>query len=68
MSAVIWSCCCYKYVLSHDRRGSYLLLCGVMSDSLLEALSYALRGNGVQVAGAEDLVDDGGVRRLDFGG
>jgi hypothetical protein len=39
-----------------------------MFNSLLEALSYALRGNGIEVAGAEDLVDDGGVRRLDFGG
>ena len=46
----------------------YLLVRGVIFDPLLETLPYALRGDGVQVADAQDFVDDGGVRRLDFWG
>jgi hypothetical protein len=45
----------------------YLLARCVMADSLLQALSYTLRGNGVEVTGAKDLVDDGGVGCLHFG-
>ena len=53
----------------HDERGDLVLLVrGVIFDSFLEAFAYALCGDGVEVAGAQDLVDDGGVRRRDFGG
>ena len=38
-----------------------------MPDSLLQALAYALCGDGVEVAGAKDLVDYDGIRRLDLG-
>jgi hypothetical protein len=49
-------------------KSTYLLVRDVMLDPLLEAFPYALCGDCVQVAGAEDLVDDGSVRRLDFWG
>jgi hypothetical protein len=39
-----------------------------MLDALLEAFSYALRRNGVQVAAFEDLVDNGRVGCLDIWG
>lgn len=53
----------------HDERGDLVFLVrGVIVDSFLEAFAYALCGDGVEVAGAQDLVDDGGVRRLCFGG
>lgn len=40
----------------------------VMADSLLQALSYALCRDGVDVAGAQNVVDDARVRGLDVGG
>jgi len=33
----------------------------VIADFLLEALPYALGGNGIEVAGGKNLVNDGGV-------
>lgn len=39
-----------------------------MANSFLKSLAYALRGDCVEVAGAKDLVNDGGVGSLHFGG
>lgn len=39
-----------------------------MTGSLLQSLAYALRCDCVEVAGAEDLVNDDGVGSRDFGG
>jgi hypothetical protein len=45
----------------------YFLVCDVVAELLLQALAYALCGDGVEVAGAQDLVYDGGVGCLDLG-
>jgi hypothetical protein len=41
---------------------------GVVPDSLLETLAYALRRYGVQIAGSQNFVDNGRVRRLGLWG
>lgn len=46
----------------------YLLVRGIMTNSLLQSLAYALCGDCVEVAGAKDLVNDDGVGSLHFSG
>lgn len=42
------------------------MMADVIANALLEALPYALRRDGVQVADRQDLVDNGRVRGLDL--
>lgn len=48
--------------------GAHLLVRCITTDSLLQTLSYALSRDGVDVAGAQDLINDDRVGSLYFGG